>query len=93
MAFSREKVPSGWSLFVHEVCSEVSRTAFLASVQWCDKRLQPVIERYIDDITIMSHQTCYFHHIQSFKICNVYIEISYDKGVCVITNGPRPSTS
>ena len=88
MGLNHEKLPSGWSLFLHEVYSGVSKTTFFASVQWWHRKLQSVIERHVDSITIMSRQTYYFQHIQSFKTCNMYNEISYDYGMCLITNAP-----
>ena len=48
-----ENVPSDWPLSLHEDYSVVSRTTFLATVQWWNKKLQQVIERKLDTTTII----------------------------------------
>ena len=48
-----ENVPSDWPLSLHEDYSVVSRTTFLATVQWLNKKLQQVIERKLDTTTII----------------------------------------
>ena len=68
-SFNREKVPSDWSLFVHAVFFGMSRTAFLATVQWRNKKLRPVIGRHFDTTAIILSLGIGSHLYNNFVLC------------------------
>ena len=54
---------------MHEVYAGVSRTAFLASVQWWNKKLRPVVERHIDSNAMMLFMGMGSHFHNYFVLC------------------------
>ena len=74
---------------MQEVYSGVSRTAFLASVQWRNKVLRPVMERHLDSTAIMRFLGVWGHIFDNnFVLCDsiffnrkwqdyVYIQCEY----------------